>query len=84
MSKMKVKLLDGTVISSDDDGFPPLCEIKEIKHACDICPVLPLCQSNDEFRCNYQGMFGGFYVDLDGALERAGAIVPEPKEGDNE
>ena len=64
-----VTLLDGTVLRNKNGEFPPLQEIAEIRHACDVCPVRPLCQDNNEFDCQVYGMFKGYYAGIDDALK---------------
>lgn len=55
-------LLDGTTIKADEKGnFPPLRDIVDVYHACEICPIRSLCDDNNEFDCQIYGMFDGFY-----------------------
>ena len=67
---MKVKLLNGMIIESIDKyNFPPLKDMIEIKYACEICPLRPLCHDNNEFDCQVYGMFSGFYLRAIDALK---------------
>ena len=66
----KVTLLNGFEIAKDEDGrFPPLQEVFEIYHACDICPLRPMCGDNNEFGCQVDGMFSSFYMSGIDAIE---------------
>lgn len=62
-------MLNGLVLQNIEGNFPPLQDVAEVEHACDICPVRLLCQDNNEFDCQVYGMFSGFYVNLDDVLE---------------
>lgn len=64
-----VTLKNGLVLWANDKGnYPPLKDIIKIDHACEICPIRPLCLDNNEIDCQIYGMFQGYYADLDASL----------------
>ena len=90
---MKVKLTNGLVIEGTKRenekaldkiffvprfDFPPLQDLIETYHACEICPLRPLCNDNNEFDCQTSGMFAGFHVGEEDAIEY---MMKKDKEG---
>lgn len=67
---MKVKLLNETIIETDENGeFPPLQDVVDTLEACEICPVRKLCRDHNNFHCLTSGMFTGYYCGVNDALD---------------
>lgn len=66
----RVTLTNGFILKRIDEyRFPPLQDVLEIDNACDICPIRILCEDNNEFDCQVYGMFQGFYMSFETALD---------------
>lgn len=70
-----ITLTDGTVIKKTPDGFPPYSEINPGANPCNVCPVRPLCDDNNEFKCSNYGMFDGAYWSFEDVIKMCKTVT---------